>query len=454
MQENKSKINHPKEPDKPQKEINQAQHRRQKKFIVYTLMVILFAGVMWLIFAPTENDEAAQQSGFNTDVPDPAANQLTDDKQAAYKQEQLNQKKRARKKQMQGLAAMFGLDSEQEEEEDEKLYLDESANEPSDSLPVTSEQKETIQASANAYRDINRTLGHFYQEPKRDPEKEELKQQLEELSVRLQEAESAPQKVVNDPMALMEKSYQLANRYMPPGQEAGVRQQATAQEPTSSSNASPNEAFKNGKAQMHAVGEVREELVSGLAQPVSDSDLLAEYAQERNSSFHTAVGESGRMQKNTIRACIHDNQTITDGQAVRMRLLEPMRVGETVIPQNALITGMAKISGERLAIAVTSLEYRGLIIPVELMVIDTDGQPGIFIPGSMEMDAIKEIGANLGGNLGTTINLNQQSAANQLLTDLGKGAIQGTSKYISKKMRIVKVHLKAGHNLMLYQKRQ
>jgi putative uncharacterized protein (fragment) len=95
-----------------------------------------------------------------------------------------------------------------------------------------------------------------------------------------------------------------------------------------------------------------------------------------------------------------------------------------------------------------------MIIPVELTVVDGDGQEGIFIPGSMEIDAIREIAANLGGNLGTTINLNQQSAGDQLLTDLGKGAIQGTSQYIAKKMRTIKVHLKAGYNLMLYQKKQ
>ena len=170
--------------------------------------------------------------------------------------------------------------------------------------------------------------------------------------------------------------------------------------------------------------------------------------------FHTAVGTAAQTEKNTIRACIHDNQTVMDGQAVRLRLLEPMRAGETVIPQNALVTGMGKIQGERLGIFITSLEYRGMIIPVELTVVDGDGQEGIFIPGSMEIDAIREIAANLGGNLGTTINLNQQSAGDQLLTDLGKGAIQGTSQYIAKKMRTVKVHLKAGYNLMLYQKKQ
>ena len=43
--------------------------------------------------------------------------------------------------------------------------------------------------------------------------------------------------------------------------------------------------------------------------------------------------------------------------------------------------------------------------------------------------------------------------ASQLASDLGKGLIQGTSQYIAKKMRTVKVHLKSGYKVMLYQDR-
>lgn len=445
MQENKSEVKPLKEPDKPQKEVSEELRQRQKKFIVYTIMVVVCAVVMWLIFAPSEKEVAEQQSGFNTNVPAPADNKLTDDKQTAYEQELFNQKQAERKQQMQDLASMFGSGDDQAED----IYYDEPIPERSYGGGSV-KPKETIQASASAYRDINRTLGNFYEEPKEDPEKEELKQKLEELNARLQQAESSPQSTMDDQIALMEKSYQLAAKYMPQGQGQPTTGQTTATAPETSQG----EAFKNGKAQMQTIGEVREQIVSGLSQPIRDSAFVADYSQERNIGFHTAVGTSGQTQKNTIQACIHENQTITDGQAVRMRLLEPMRAGETIIPKNTLVTGMAKIAGERLGISITSLEYRGLIISVELTVIDSDGQAGIFIPGSMEMDAIKEIAANLGGNLGTTINLNQQSAGDQLLTDLGKGAIQGASQYISKKMRIVKVHLKAGYNLMLYQKKQ
>ena len=155
---------------------------------------------------------------------------------------------------------------------------------------------------------------------------------------------------------------------------------------------------------------------------------------------------------NTISACVYGAQSVTDGQAVRLRLLEPMAVADKIIPRNAVVVGTAKIQGERLDIEITSLEYAGTIIPVELAVYDTDGQPGIFIPNSMEMNAVREVAANMGGSLGSSINISTNAGA-QLASDLGKGLIQGTSQYIAKKMRTVKVHLKSGYKVMLYQDR-
>ena len=69
------------------------------------------------------------------------------------------------------------------------------------------------------------------------------------------------------------------------------------------------------------------------------------------------------------------------------------------IPRGAVVVGTGKIQGERLDIEITSLEYDGTIIPVELAVYDTDGQPGIFIPNSLELNAVKEVAANMGSSL-------------------------------------------------------
>ena len=62
------------------------------------------------------------------------------------------------------------------------------------------------------------------------------------------------------------------------------------------------------------------------------------------------------------------------------------------------------------------------------------------------MNAVREVAANMGGSLGSSINISTNAGA-QLASDLGKGLIQGTSQYIAGKMRTVKVHLKAGYRL-------
>ena len=216
--------------------------------------------------------------------------------------------------------------------------------------------------------------------------------------------------------------------------------------------AEPYPVQKAGKDTAAPVRQVAHQVVSSLSQPMSIAEFVASFSQERNRSFNTAVGVTTVSDKNTLSACVYGAQSVTDGQAVKLRLLEPMAVADKIIPRNAVVIGTAKIQGERLDIEITSLEYAGTIIPVELVVYDTDGQPGIFIPNSMEMNAVREVAANMGGSLGSSINISTNAGA-QLASDLGKGLIQGTSQYIAKKMRTVKVHLKAGYKVMLYQDR-
>lgn len=155
--------------------------------------------------------------------------------------------------------------------------------------------------------------------------------------------------------------------------------------------------------------------------------------------------------KNTISAVVHDDQTSVDRQTVRLRLTEPLVAGTSVIAENSIITGGAKIQGERLEILITSLKDQAEIIPVEMTVYDTDGQRGIYIPGSMEMNAVKEIAANMGNSVGTSFRMNQ-STGQQITSDLTKGLMQGTSQYMTKKIRQVKVNLKSSYKLYLLPK--
>ena len=157
------------------------------------------------------------------------------------------------------------------------------------------------------------------------------------------------------------------------------------------------------------------------------------------------------MGKNTILACIHEDQSVMDGQNVRLRLLEPLQAGHIRMPKNSLLSGTARVQGERMDINISSLEYEGNIIPVELVVYDSDGQKGLSVPSSLEMQALNEGMANIGAGLGSSFTVNQ-NAGTAIVSDLTRGVLQGGSQYLSKKFRTVKVNLKADYKVMLYTK--
>lgn len=433
-------------------ELTEEEKQRRKKFVIYPLMFLLFAGCMWLIFAPSKKEEEQDSQGFNTEMPDPQASELIGDKKKAYEKEMMEQKEQERSRAMQSLSSMFGeMTGGQPVQSSEELALKTDLSERDNGFGSrTTAPQEGFHASASAYQDINRTLGSFYEAPREDPEKEEMRTRLKELESRMSAEQQSPAITVNDQMALLEKSYQLAAKYMPAG---GNGQSTSVTHTSGNETASERKAVssgRNGKAMAFPVRQVSGQVVSALAQPMSDSTFRSEYVKERNYMFQTAIGTISQTERNTISACVYNNQTVMDGQTVRFRLLEPMLVSGREIPRNALVVGTAKLQGERLSIVISSLEYRGSIIPVELSVYDTDGQAGIFIPGSMERSAAKEIVAGMGTSVGSSVNISTDAKA-QLASDLGKGLIQGTSQYFAKKMRTVKVHLKAGYKVLLYQ---
>ena len=419
----------PKKEDKPKRELTPQQVQQRRKMIVFPLMFLAFAGCMYLIFAPSGKEDVNVESvgGFNADIPLPAEDGIIADKQKAYEQAMISRRQQEKIQSLQDFG--FTGNDEAEEPQAEIDLMPEEDPKP---------QRGGGVSSAYAYRDINRQLSTFYETPAVDEEKEDLKRQVAELTDRLQQQQNATP-TADDQMALLEKSYELAAKYMNGGQGQ------VAQVPVTGGI--------DRKPDAVAVQAIRETTVSGLQQPMSDADFIRAYSQPRNYGFNTAVGTGYAMGKNTVAACIHQDQTLTDGQAVKLRLLEPMQAGNIVVPKNTLVAGTAKVQGERLDILVSSIEYAGNIIPVELAVFDTDGQKGLSVPSSMEQEAFNEAMANIGSGLGTSISF-ARSAGQQVAMDVTRGLLQGTSGYLAKKFRTVKVKLKAGYRVMLYAKQQ
>mgnify|MGYP000193980361 FL=1 len=418
-------------PDKD-KPLSPEERRKRAKFIIYPAMAVLFIGSLWLIYSPSGKEKEAdiKGKGFNTEMPSPEKLKMEGNKVNAYEQEELAKKQKARKGLFQEATSLFASNGK---ENADTVHLPDADTGLSETDTPVASSASTVRSSANAYQSINSTLGNFYT-PADDSEKQELLRRIEELESR-ENSEAARQPEANsmeEKMALIEKSYELAAKY-------NGKQTATVS----------TVRDKKDRTAVKPVKRTGHQVVSSLAQPMSDEQFISGFTEERNLNFQTPVGKTLTSERNTISACVHGTQTVTDGQALRIRLLEPMAVDDRFIPKGTVLAGGTRIQGERLDIVISAVEYKGSVFPVDLEVYDADGQQGILVPNSMEYDAAREIAANMGTSMGSSINISTDAGA-QIASDVGKGVIQGVSQYISKKMRTVKITLKAGHKLLLH----
>ena len=393
--------------------------RRRRKMLAYPLMLLVFGGAMWLIFAPSESGEPLQD-GFNVEVPMPEEKGMPSDKRAAY---ELQAFERRQKEKMNTLQDLAVAESDGNDGADEDVF---QTQEPAEA------GQSSIRTSADAYRDINRQIGSFYTQPEPEDDQKtlELEWRIQELERQAEEDRRAKE-AADEQLRLMEKSYEMASRYLPQNDVKSV--------PTTAGTDKPKAV---------PVTQVSEQVVSRLAQPMSDAEFMERYSRPHNMGFHTVTDQAHTAGRNSIRACIYRTVTVSDGKEAKIRLLEPVEVGDTYIPANTVLTATARINGERMDLSVTSVAYKGTVMPVELEVYDTGGMKGISVPGSQELTALKEMAANMGSTMGSSISISTDAGA-QLASDLGRGVIQGMSQYLSTKFRTVRVTLKAGHEVLL-----
>jgi conjugative transposon TraM protein len=449
MKENDSK-------KQEKRELSPAELQKRRKMLVFPLFFLLFAGAMWCIFAPstTDREQAEASTGFNAELPAPNSKGIIGDKRDAYEQEAARRKQEEKRRSLQDFAFMLAEEHQENGNEvsirpvtvDDDYEATASRRSASPSWRNTPSASSTpsIHSSADAYHSVNSGISSWYDRTGTEPDKQEkiaLQRRIEELEHQATEAQQ--QTAADRQLEMIEKSYQIAAKYMPAVQSQGLPAVDNTQSSAQAAAAPPGQ-----KAKAQAVSSLRQNVVSLLAAPMEDAVFVQAYAQPRNAEFHTAVGDTQASGKNTISACIHKTLTLVDGQDVQLRLLEDIEAGGQRIPAGSLISGTVGMGGERLFITLTWLQYAGNIVPVELQVYDTDGLPGIFVPGSQEMSAVKEMAANMGTQMGTSISISN-NAGSQLAADLGKGVIQGASQYLGRKFRTVRVTLKAGYRVLL-----
>lgn len=280
--------------------LSSKQKQTMKKYSAFALMFVVFGACMWLIFAPSADKKAKSEvsKGLNVNLPAPKVQTIINDKKAAYEDEQLKEKRSEKMRSLQDFATILGKEKGNQgtdlsllDRRQKNLQGTKSSFSPSKS---SAQSRSSIQTSVSTYRDINRTLGSFYESPKEDPEKERLAKELEELKTKLVEKENRKSSV-DEQMAVMEKSYQMAAKYIPQMQ-GQTSPQPTVEQSSKGTN----------KPNIVPVSQVNQPIVSSLQQDIGISQVLAGSKvpiQETNNGFYTVSDDKlDQGSKNTISA--------------------------------------------------------------------------------------------------------------------------------------------------------
>ena len=383
--------------------------RKRKVLLFAAILGCIFLVVLWLIFRPAPVKPQEGAAGINTTVPDGKAQATVGDKRKAA--EQLRSEEQQQKRMMTLGDNSFSL-------------LDDGlkpAEEP------TSADNPALRA-AEANRAMQRQVQGFYAAPQRNAEVEALKEQIAALQSQLDAERQQP-----DPLELAEEQYKLARKYL--GGGTAVDEEAGPTKQRRDSRLSVMRPVREGEVEATTL------------------DPRADFTVERNLGFLTAEGRTAASDAPTVRACVVQTQLIRAGSTVQLRLLEAVRIDGVAIPRNTPLYGLATISGMRLQVVVSSVEYGGRIFAVEAIAYDMDGQPGLNVPNSRERTALKEALASVGQTAGTSVNVTR-SAGQQVLSELARGGLQASSQYVAEKLREVKITLKANHQLLLISKQQ
>lgn len=411
--------------------MDKKQQDQMKKYLVFGGLGLLFALSLWFIFAPSGKEKTAAQQGLNDSIPQASIEQLTGNKLKAYEQ---------------------GAKTIEEDESREELaslseHLDEStATEQAE----TSASKAKIESSMQRYAENNRLLNSFYATDPSEEERAALRSEVESLKQELSKKNDKEEDEEERQLALMEKSYQMAAKYLPKSTNTETQHLANAFTEAKERTIVPIEAEK--KQEESKTIEVLPEnkrLVSTLNQPMSDADFIKAYGTKaRNLGFHSMGEQAERPERNTLRVIVDHTTVLKEGDAVVLRLLEDACIKDLRLPRQSRLIANAKIEGNRLGLTVRNIELLGRIIPVKLSAYDLEGQEGIYIPELENVSALKEMGANIGGTMGTSFTF-ASSAKDQILSEAARGVMQGASQLLQKKLRTIKVTLKGGYRLFL-----
>lgn len=417
-------------PEQNQEQDQSRNPRRQplqtKTLLVYLSFILVFLVVMWLILKPKSSGAEEGEGGINNSLPESTEVTLDDDKMSMYERSDLKTQEekqdsalieRIDKLEQQGIFSQAGVQGR-------SIYEDQYGYDYN---------QQNVQVYGDEWYDQQNEIYSLQEE--NEKLRSELEQSEANSKVMLEEVQKAMSKVqtIDDYRKQKEIDYELAAKY------------GSANQPADPSKTNPDIAAVSFLPSQKRV-------VSSLTPDLPDSVILARYSQPRNIGFHSVESENldQELPKNAVKVEVDRTTVLKPGDYLALRLQEAVRVGTMILPRGTRLTGVARLSENRMKVIVNSIEYQDRIFSTELTAFDIDGQEGLYVPLSAETSAIREAaGAVAQSPMSGGISFNNSSAKEQILTDVARSLIRGGAGYVNKKVSEVRITVKAGYRLYL-----
>jgi len=187
--------------------------------------------------------------------------------------------------------------------------------------------------------------------------------------------------------------------------------------------------------------------VSTDQKPQAVSLLSANPNEKSVAGFYGLEESAGApLPENAITAVVHETQELVSGALIKLRLTRPISLEGNIIPKDNFVFGVVTLNGERLSIEIKDIRYSNALYPVHLAVYDLDGVEGIHIPGAIDRDVAKQSASTSIGGLGLN------SISPSLEAQAASAGIEAAKSLISKKVKLIKVTVKAGYQVLLWDK--
>ncbi len=171
--------------------------------------------------------------------------------------------------------------------------------------------------------------------------------------------------------------------------------------------------------------------------------LDIQHPQRIKEQYIRDIPESNDNLFKAIPAIIEENQKVTQGSVIKLRLLDSVVLNGETVPKNHLIYGICDITNQRLILNIKNIRIGNSIVPVDLSVFDMDGMKGLDVPEAYIKNAVNE------GTDGVLRNMQLPGYDPSVAAQVAGVGLEAAKGLFSKKTKRIKARLKAGKPVLL-----